>query len=416
MHRSPSLASAAALALCTPVSAQGDDHLVGLTRVLPALRHVDHDNCRQLDQCSPANFPDAVNLPAGAGGTAWDPIAGGAWITNGTVLAQVDGACNYICPPRPIPMVANAVAAGLEVVESRRRLYLIDSAGGLHQYDLGCPARHLGVCQTGLGPVTTQFVPTGLAADEALGLLFVALGDFANGDSAIAVIDLANSCQVVQRLAIQGCPSTTQPFGAFTGLCADWCRRVIYATDGHHTMAIRYAPAATGIALGTIQCCHPTVVGVDPMIGLAVRPGGATTFGQSCANGVCPPCPMRHSIGNDPNVGNTAFHLVLEGAPVASLAWAIVGFGPCGPPGLGVPPLCGPLWVHNVLGTIGPVPTGGLGGTPCAGDAAFRLPLPLIPSLCGTVVSSQTAVLCASITGQIGTSLSNCTSFRLQGN
>jgi hypothetical protein len=417
MHQNLLLAAAMLplVAPCTPVArAQAPDHLVGITRVSASLRHHDHATCTST-QCTPAGFPGAGNLPGG--GTAWDPTTGGAWITNGTVLAKVDDACNYQCAPMPLPMIGNAVVTGLEVVESRRRLLMIDSAGFLHQFTLECPPQHLSSCQTGLGPVITMHVTSGLAVDEGLGLVFVSVSDYANNDSAIAVIELNNLCQVVQRVPIQGCPASTTPFGAFTGLAVDWCRRVIYATDGHRTMAIRYAPMAIpGIAVTGIHCCNAPVISVDPMVGLAVRPGRETTLGDSCANGVCPNCPMRHSLGNDPNVGNGAFRLDLTGAPAGSLAWDIIGVGACSLPGRNVRPLCGPVFIGQLLGALGPEPTGGVSGSVCGGDAAFRLPLPLLPDLCGMVVSSQCAVLCASLTGAIGTSLSNCISFELQGN
>ena len=123
---------------------------------------------------------------------------------------------------------------------------------------------------------------------------------------------------------------------------------------------------------------------------------------------------MVHGLVNDPNVGNAAFALGLQGAPASSLAWCIVGVGPCGP-GTTVYPLCGPVYTPGILGTIGPVfTTFGLG---CSGSAQFALPLPLIPSLCGSIVSSQCAILCpgTSTTMPFGTSLSNCITFLLQG-
>jgi hypothetical protein len=99
------------------------------------------------------------------------------------------------------------------------------------------------------------------------------------------------------------------------------------------------------------------------------------------------------------------------------LAWDVIGIGPCGLLGPIFPPLCGPVHIGHLLGALGPVATGGnSGGSACAGSAAFRLPLPVLPDLCGAVISSQAIVLCASLTGQIGTSLSNCISFELQGN
>jgi len=74
------------------------------------------------------------------------------------------------------------------------------------------------------------------------------------------------------------------------------------------------------------------------------------------------------------------------------------------------------VWTPHLLGILGPVPTGGVvGGGVCDGAARFPLPLPLIPSLVGTVISAQSIVLCASLTGAVGTAMSNCLSFELQG-
>jgi hypothetical protein len=150
------------------------------------------------------------------------------------------------------------------------------------------------------------------------------------------------------------------------------------------------------------------------MIGLAVRPGGATSVGQPCANGVCPVCPMRHSLRNDPNLGNSQFALGLDLAPPGQLAWCVIGAGPCSPLGVVIPPLCGPLFTTPILGTIGPVVTAG--GGPCGGTATFPLGLPVIPGLCGAILSSQCVVFCSNTAGAIGTSVSNCLSWQIQCN
>jgi hypothetical protein len=155
------------------------------------------------------------------------------------------------------------------------------------------------------------------------------------------------------------------------------------------------------------------IVAVDPMVGLAVRPGRATSMGNPCANGVCPACPMVHSLGNDPNLGNAFFRLDLDQAPASSLAWCIFGTGPCNAPGVSGPPLCGPIFATPALGSLGPNPTGGLG--PCAGSTNFSFPLPPWAGLAGWTISSQCVVLCVS-GGSIGTSISNCLSYTLQGN
>lgn len=408
-HRSFPLALLLAAA---PALAQTPSHLVGLTRNVPAFQHIDFANCQGISRCTPAGFPNATPLPPWAGGTAWDPTTRGAWITNGLVLARIDDNCNYQCPPMPLPFASpNVVVTGLEVVESLSQLWMTDSAGTLHRWSLGCPPQPLGMCQTGLtGPPQ---VVSGVAVDEGLRLVFFSYPDFTANVNWIIVAPLAAPCQIMQRIPVQGCTTTTVPFRAITGLCVDWCRRVLYATDGVTTAGFQYAPLAIGgIGITNQTCCALPTPAIDPMVGLAVRPGRETPHGPSCSNGACPNCPMVYALGNDSNLGNGAFHFDLRGAPTGMVAWALIGAGPCTPPGVLVPPLCGPIFTPVLLGTLGPVPTGGAGA--CTGAAQFPLPLPVAPALCGAVLSSQAVALCISTAG-FGTSLSNCVSFRLQG-
>jgi hypothetical protein len=122
---------------------------------------------------------------------------------------------------------------------------------------------------------------------------------------------------------------------------------------------------------------------------------------------------MVHTTRGRPNLGNAQFALRLDQAPFNSLTWCIIGGGPCGPPGVVVPPLCGPIFTGPVLGTIGSVPTPP--GVGCGATAIYPLPLPMIPSLCGAILSSQCVAFCFA-GGAIGTSLSNCLSWQLQSN
>ena len=410
---------AALLPLASAAFAQTSDRLIGITRNFANLRQFDHQNCQGLGQCGPSNFPNALALPPGAGGTAWDPRTSGAWITNGSVLAKVADDCTYQCAPQPIVVPSNTVATGLTMIESQGKLLMIDSSGTLHTFTASCPPVLQGTCQTGLTSTGLSETTTGLAADEGLGLLFYGVTNFQTGDSAIAVALLSDPCTILNRVTLGPCatPIGNMSFGSITGVAADWCHRFLYVTDGRNTRRLRYVPLAVTIGIVGSTCCQPPVINIDPMIGLAVRSGGATSMGAACANGACPSCPMAHDIANDPNVGNLDFRLSLDGAPVASLAWAVIGGGPCAPTGLIVPGLCGPVWLQNVLGTLGPEPTGGVSGTgPCAGSGSLQLPIPLIPSLCGSVISSQSIALCSNIAGQLGTAMSNCISFELQGN
>ena len=54
------------------------------------------------------------------------------------------------------------------------------------------------------------------------------------------------------------------------------------------------------------------------------------------------------------------------------------------------------------------------GGIGCTGSADFPMPLPAAAGLAGVVLSSQCVVLCSNVIG-LGTSVSNCLSFELQG-
>jgi hypothetical protein len=165
---------------------------------------------------------------------------------------------------------------------------------------------------------------------------------------------------------------------------------------------------------GTQSCCSlPPPAPGDTFIGLAVRSGRATSNGAPCANGACPPCPMVHSLGGSPNLGNATFSLNLTGAPLSSIAWCGIGLGPCAPVGPTIPPLCGPLYIGPHIMTLGGMFTPP--GAGCGGSVSFGLPLPVNPAFCGVVLSSQCVALCGTTTFP-GWSMSNCLSWELQGN
>jgi hypothetical protein len=256
-----------------------------------------------------------------------------------------------------------------------------------------------------------QQVTTGLAVDEGQGLVFISYPDFGTGANWIIVSLLANPCQPVFRFQAPVCPGFV--LGPILGLGVNWCRRILYATDGRSTIGMQYVWAAPALTITGVSCCAPPVVAVDSMIGLCVRPGRATPSGGPCANGACPPCPMVHSLANDPNLGNLSFRLDLTSAPTGALAWCRIGFGPCLPGGPVLPPLCGPLLPGPGLGNLGPVVTGGIGG--CTGAATFNMALPLIPAFCGVILSSQCVAICPSAAGGFGTTMSNCLTWQLQG-
>jgi hypothetical protein len=406
----------AAIALpffATSLAAQANDHLVGLTRIVPHLRHLDHGSCTQTNQCV-VPMPSVMVYPRWAGGTAWDPVTSGAWVTDGKQLAKVSDGCNLQCQPRPVQSVLpNAYMTGLEVAEGRNQLVILDSLGYLHFYSNTCPPVFQSMCNTGLVPAPAERYTSGLAIDEGLGLVFVAYCDFTTNTNSIAVADWQNPCTILCQFAPPPCPSL---FEAITGLAVDWGRRILYATDGNGTMAMEYTPYSPVVGCVSIvnwTCC-PGGFTPDHLVGLAVRPARETSLGQPCGNGACPQCPNMHSLGNDSNLGNAQFHLRLDHAPVGSLAWCLVGAAPCSTPGTLVPPLCGPIFAQPLLGTLGPNPVFGAGG-PCTGSTRFALPLPLDASLAGWTMSSQCVAICSGGIG-FGTAVSNCISFTLQGN
>lgn len=389
-------------------TAQTPDHLVGVTRNLGDLRHVDASACGQLAMCTPAGFPSAAGMPANAGGTAWDPALRGAWISNGQFLACVDDACNYLCTPVALPgMGGGTFVCGLEVVESRNELWAIDSAGVLHVLTRSCPPVQTNACPVAFIDPTLQ--TSGLAVDELNGLVFYARLDPALGSNVIAWANLTAPCMVLAGVSMLPC---AMPTGAWTGLACDSVARRLYATDGLRLVTVPYQMAGPTPMLLPPICCPPIAPGPDPLIGLAVRPGVATSNGVSCNNGTCPACPTTLRLHNDSVLGNDRFGFELGQAAVGSLAWTVLGVGPCSLPGATVGPLCGPIHANPVLGSLGPAVIAG--GGVCNGTASFPLPLPPNPAFAGWVLSAQSVVFCANPAG-LGTAVSNCLSFELQG-
>lgn len=394
-------------------STQTPSHLIGITRQAPSLRQIDHNNCAPLAQCPLPGMPNAVGLPPFAGGTGWDPVRSGAWVSNGLVLAKYDDQCQPQCPPMPIPtLAANAFVTGIEVVVGLNQLWLIDSLGTLHRYTNSCPPQPLGTCNTGLAPTAIGNVTTGLAVDEGAGYVFISYPMMPVGGNQVAVLPLAGVCQVTQLFPVQPC--TFAALGPITGLACDWGNSRLYATDGVTTVAVGYMPAGPMVNIVGTNCC-PAIPTIDPMIGLAIRPGGATSSGQACANGPCAPCPMNHTLRNDPLLGNAQFRLGLDDAQPNAFAFCLLGTGPCLNLGIVTPPLCGPILAVPYLGALGANITGG-SAAPCSGNTSFNLALPLAPALAGQVFCSQCLTICFSTTGALGTSLSNCLSWQLQGN
>jgi hypothetical protein len=407
------LPTLAALCVTAATTAQTQPRLIGITRAMPSLRQHDHNNCAPIGQCNLPGMPNAMLLPSYAGGTGWDPVRPGAWVSNGVVLAKYGDQCQPLCPPMPIPTLSpNAFITGIEVVVGLNQIWMIDSTGILHRYTNTCPPQPLGSCNTGLAQTAIGNVTTGLAVDEGAGFIFISYPMFPGGGNMIAVLPMGALCQVSQQFPVPPCAIVGM--GPITGLACDWGNQRLYATDGANTTAISYIPGGAMVAVLGANCCPPIVV-VDRMIGLAIRPGGATSAGQPCANGPCAPCPMSHTLRNDPLLGNAQFRLGLDDAQQNTFAFCLLGAGPCVNIGPIAPPLCGPILTMPYIGALGANITMGA-PTPCGGTTSFNLPLPVAPALAGQVFSSQCLTVCFNAAGALGTGMSNCLSWQLQGN
>jgi hypothetical protein len=385
--------------------AQSAAQLVGPTRIAGDLRRYSTAACAPVANCVPAGFPSGAGLPPTAGGAGWDAMRSGAWISNGQFVACVDDACNYLCTPGVIPgMPGGVFAVGMEVVTRTQELWVLDSADNLRVFNLTCPPTPTSVCAVAF---VNPFVSGGLAVDDLNGVVFYSRFNPATGQNQIAYATAANPCAPVALLPVAPCAA---PAGAFTGLAVDSVDQVIYATDGQRLVAIDYVVTPAGTVVFTNVNCCPPMAGLDPLTGLAVRPGRATPTGAPCNAGTCPACPMVQSTDGDSVLGNANFGLQLNGAPAGSLAWCLIGDGPCMPVGPVVPPLCGQAHTLPLLGILGANFVGGAG---CAGQTTFALPLPPNASLGGLVLSSQCFVWCPAGVG--GTAMSQCLSFELQG-
>lgn len=232
------LPTLAALCVTTAATSQTQPRLIGITRAVPSLRQHDHNNCTPIGQCNLPGMPNALGLPAYAGGTGWDPVRPGAWVTNGLALGKYDDQCQLQCPPIPIPtLTPNAFITGLEVVVGLNQLWMIDSTGILHRYTNTCPPQPISSCNTGLGQTAIGNVTTGLAVDEGSGFIFISYPMMPVGGNMIAVLPMAALCQVTQQFAVPPCAAFGM--GPITGLACDWGNNRLYATDGGTTSTLR---------------------------------------------------------------------------------------------------------------------------------------------------------------------------------
>ncbi|MCA8974500.1 MAG: hypothetical protein KDC98_07245 [Planctomycetes bacterium] len=406
--------------LASTASAQLEAQLAGLTRTTSALRFYGA-NCTPLNNGCTTNLPATV--PAWAGGTGYDAESGEFWVSEGHVLARVDPrGCGYSCGPYPAPGV-NSVVTGIEVLERTGELLVLDSSGVLNVLSLGgsCNGPQLiSSCGTGLTH-QGQTVTSGIAADESRGLIFMSYTDFATGQNQIAVAHLPTGCTPFTMRPLAGC--TTTAFGAVRGIAVDSCNHTLFATDGVRVIRVRYAfdPVTVSLTLGTVACCPLLSTNLDPFVGLALRPNPGEPSGQSCNNGSCRPCPMRHSLLTGPVLGNSNLLFHLDDAQPNTWTWLGLGFGHCRSSGPVIYPLCGPLLIGGATATsppliAGPYPVSGAGGA-CAGSATVVVDFPYVPAFCGSRWSSMFVSLCQGSVGTapFGTAMSNCLSWTVIG-
>lgn len=396
--------------LAAPAVSQTPPGLIGLTRNLPLMLSIDTGTCL-AQRCVPV-FPTASTQPAWAGGTAYDPVRGGSWITNGVAIAEVaQGTCATLCPVQPVPLSSpNAVATGLAYNESAGVLFVSDSLNNILTVKVsGCNLTVVNTCQT--WPVSTTN-PTigGLATDDVNGLIFYSGSQWSGApNNIIFVAKQSTPCQYFCKILVPAC--TTGPLGPITGLAHDCCKNVLWATDGINWIAMSYNLAT---CTGNVVTCCKLPFTTEPLIGLCMLPSIATSKDQtaaskSCTAPICPACPaMEHTMVGQPTIGNPGFTLRLDNAPAASTGVLVLNLGACG---AGVPFGCGQIFVPTAGWIVlGPFGTGG--GVGCTGGNALTLSLAPNPFFCGFTFSTQYAVICIG-GGAFGTALSNCLSWAI---
>ena len=111
MHRRSLLTSlpviSLSLSLSAPLAGQTSTsrgEIIALTHRTPLLvsQQMDPANGCPGVRCAPGGFEP--RLAAAAGGTAYNGRTHGAWISNGSLLAEVDAdSCRYLCKPQKAP-------------------------------------------------------------------------------------------------------------------------------------------------------------------------------------------------------------------------------------------------------------------------------------------------------------------------
>ncbi len=345
------------------------------------------------------------------GGTAYDATRGAVWVSNGTQLACVDATtCRVICAPHTPPDTgATAQITGLAVYEPKGLLLATTTANTLLAWQLDCPIRTV-VSRCSLANVIPNtHTVGGLAVDDLSGSVFYGASSWSSSVPAntVLVAPLANPCAPTCKFELKYCGRGI--LGPLTGLGFDACSSTLWGTDGSHAVGARFDPQQC--AIQELRCCSMPA-GTDRWSGMCILPAGAYAMGKNCTNNGCGTCTgMTHGMAGDPTVGNPAFGLTIEGAPLGAQGWLLVGVGPTMPPCLQVPPFCGPVCVPLVPTPWMLGPYAMQGTAICGGARTVTLPVPLQASLCGAFLSSQWVGLC--MTGPFGTFVTHTLNWRI---
>lgn len=409
------------LALPTPAPAQGAPapRLVAWSETAgPAL--FNGVQTQPVDAaCLPASMACRSLLGAPqfyAGGTTYDPRHDAVWMTNGTIVQEIELAtCTVRCQFTAQVMNSSAVVSGLAMLDGGRRLLQLETFPGhlgLRSYDTTvCPPTPLrDGCIVAL---STGALAGGLAVDPAGGLVFFSVSTPTALDWQTEIVAARDSdrCNALCRVTLPRCGPFYPRSGVVTGLAYDNCNRRLFATNGRHTQALDVSDGARCVMTQT-WCC-PTGSTWDYK-GLAYAPAtAARTVGAGCAPVHCLPCAAQATLAGAPVLGNRDFAIGLASAEVGSHALLVLGGGAC-TSGVGFPFLCGPLYPSLLPPPFvsPPLPVLGSGGG-CLGATQMNVPVPLERSLCGAPLCAQWAIACSTIASALA--MSDAVQFTLGG-
>jgi hypothetical protein len=381
--------------------AQAPSRLVGgASTTAGGILQRDPMTCTPAQMCGPLFGP----LPQPfAGGTAYDPIRGVIWTTDGVSLIGMpaqNAACVPVCGPIPVPgLAAGVVATALAFQEDGSAtgvLWCVDSSHNLHRFAWSgaCPVAGT-TCSLATSAPTLTHRFGGLAISETNSRIFYAASDFGSGlpNTWVFSAPLSNPCTPTCSVPLPlTCPGLVGR--RVTGLAFDDCLDTLYVTDG---IFVFWAAFTAPCTFGPMSCC--TVPAASPYVGLCVEPRRSLTQGSSCLSAPCATCPsMLLAAVGDPTLGNSSFGFRLANAPAGSTVLGYWNVG-CSP---GVPALCGTFFPPFVPPPIPFTPVV-LGGTGCGGQTFHALPIPLAATLCGLTFSAQDVLICPGF----GTGLSN---------